>query len=187
MNLPPWLCNKCKYITLSTLVSGTKQLGDRIDVFLQPLIEDLQLLWQGVEIRDAVVNQHFILHVVLMATISDNLAHRNLFGHSKRKGQGCSHCLSEICSLWLKNLNKFAYMGHRRWLPKNYPYRSMDRQFDGTGWHEIHHHISQVRMCTGRLRMSVQFSANGNVELIKEVMMIVMMKGSGIRNPYYGS
>ena len=53
--------------------------------------------------------------------------------------------------------------------------------------HEILHHISQVRMCIGSLRMSVQFSANGNVELIKEVMMIVMMKGSGIRNPYYGS
>ena len=53
--------------------------------------------------------------------------------------------------------------------------------------HEILHHISQVRMCTGRLRMSVQFSANGNVELIKEVMIIVMMKGSGIRNPHYGS
>ena len=23
-------------------------------------------------------------------------------------------------------------MGHRRWLPKNHPYRSMGRQFDGT-------------------------------------------------------
>ena len=55
------------------------------------------------------------------------------------------------------------------------------------GRHEIPHHISQVRMCIGSLRMSVQFSANGNVELIKEVMMIVMMKGSGIRNPYYES
>jgi len=55
------------------------------------------------------------------------------------------------------------------------------------GRHEILHHISQVRICTGRLRMSISFSANRNVKLIKEVMMIVMMKGSGIRNPYYGS
>ena len=78
MNLPPWLCNKRKYIMLSTLVSGPKQPGDRIDVFLQPLIDDLQLLWHGVEVRDAVVNQHFTLHAMLMTTISDNPAHRNL-------------------------------------------------------------------------------------------------------------
>ena len=70
---------------LSTLVSGLKQPGDRIDVFLQPLVEDLQLLWKGVEVRDAIVNKHFTLHAMLMTTISDNSAHRNLFGQSKRK------------------------------------------------------------------------------------------------------
>ena len=86
MNLPPWLCNKRKYIMLSTLVSRPKQPGDRIDVFLQPLVEDLQLLWDGVEVRDAVVNKHFTLHVMLMTTISDNPAHHNLSGQSKRKG-----------------------------------------------------------------------------------------------------
>ena len=116
MNLPPWLCNKCKYIMLSTLVFGLKQPGDRIDVFLQPLVEDLQLLWDGVEVRDAFVNKHFTLHAMLMTTISDNPAHHNLSGQSNRKGQGCSHCLSETCSMRLKNSNKFAYMGHRRWL-----------------------------------------------------------------------
>ena len=46
MNLPLWLCSKRKYIMLSTLVSGPKQPSDRIDVFLQPLVEDLQLLRQ---------------------------------------------------------------------------------------------------------------------------------------------
>ena len=34
MNLSPWLCNKRKYIVLSILVSGPKQPGDKIDVFL---------------------------------------------------------------------------------------------------------------------------------------------------------
>ena len=63
---------------LSILVSGPKQPGDRINVFLQPLVEDLQLLWDGVEVRDAVINKHFTLHAMLMTTISDNLAYRNL-------------------------------------------------------------------------------------------------------------
>ena len=75
MNLPPWLYNKRKYVMLSTLVSGPKQPSDRIDVFLQPLVEDLQLLWEGVEVRDDVVNKHYTLHVMLMTTISDNPAH----------------------------------------------------------------------------------------------------------------
>jgi len=55
------------------------------------------------------------------------------------------------------------------------------------GRQEILHHISQGVMCTGRLRMSEHFSANENMELIMKVMMMVMMKGSRIRNPYYGS
>jgi len=55
------------------------------------------------------------------------------------------------------------------------------------GRHEILHHISQGVMCIGRLRMSLQFSANGNVELIMKLMMMVLMKGSGIKNPYYES
>ena len=57
---------------LSTLVPRLKQPDDRIDVFLRPLIDDLQLLWKGVGVRDAVVNQHFTLHAMLMTTISDN-------------------------------------------------------------------------------------------------------------------
>jgi len=55
---------------LSTLVSRLKQPGDRIDVFLRPLIDDLQFLWKGVVVRDAVVNQHFTLHAMLMTTIN---------------------------------------------------------------------------------------------------------------------
>ena len=38
-NLPPWLCiMNCKYIMLSLLISGPKQLGNDIDVYLAPLI-----------------------------------------------------------------------------------------------------------------------------------------------------
>jgi hypothetical protein len=40
-NLPPWLCKKQKYMMLTILVSGPKQPGDRIDVYLRPLVDDL--------------------------------------------------------------------------------------------------------------------------------------------------
>jgi hypothetical protein len=40
-NLPPWLCHKRKYLLLATLISGPKQAGNDIDVFLEPLMEDM--------------------------------------------------------------------------------------------------------------------------------------------------
>lgn len=133
LNLPPWLCNKRKYIMLSTLVSGPNQPGDRIDVYLRPLIDDMKKLWEGVpQVRDAYSKDRFTLRAMVFTTVSDLPAHRNLSGQSKRKGQGCPHCLDDTCAVWLRNSNKFAYMGHRRFLPMKHPYRNMAHQFDGT-------------------------------------------------------
>jgi hypothetical protein len=39
--LPPWLCHKRKYLLLTTPISGPKQAGIDIDVFLEPLMEDM--------------------------------------------------------------------------------------------------------------------------------------------------
>ena len=43
-NIPPWLCMKRKFMMLSLLISGLKLLGNDIDVYLAPLIEDLKTL-----------------------------------------------------------------------------------------------------------------------------------------------
>ncbi|GKF13504.1 hypothetical protein Tco_0054966, partial [Tanacetum coccineum] len=50
-NLPPWLCMKESNFMLTLLIPGPKSLGKDIDVYLRPLIEDLQVLWdkKGVE------------------------------------------------------------------------------------------------------------------------------------------
>ena len=44
-NLSPGLCMKRKYMMLSMMISGPKQPGNDIDVYLKPLDEDLKLLW----------------------------------------------------------------------------------------------------------------------------------------------
>ncbi|CAM9000585.1 unnamed protein product [Rhodiola kirilowii] len=45
---------KRKYMMLSLLISGPRQPGNDIDVYLAPLIEDLKLLWnEGVRTFDA--------------------------------------------------------------------------------------------------------------------------------------
>jgi hypothetical protein len=50
-NLPPWLCNKRKYIMLSGLIPGPHQPGNDINTYFRPLVDDLKLLWcKGVEV-----------------------------------------------------------------------------------------------------------------------------------------
>jgi hypothetical protein len=45
LNLPPWLCNKQKYIMMSGLISGQQQPGNDIDTYFMTLVEDLKELW----------------------------------------------------------------------------------------------------------------------------------------------
>jgi hypothetical protein len=44
-NIPIWFCHKRKYLMLSILIQGLKQASIDIDVFLQPLMEDMTKLW----------------------------------------------------------------------------------------------------------------------------------------------
>jgi hypothetical protein len=43
-NLPSWLCHKRKYIMLTILIQGPKSAGVDINVFLEPLMEDMTKL-----------------------------------------------------------------------------------------------------------------------------------------------
>jgi len=69
-NLPYWLCMKRNYIMLSMMISGPRQPGNDIDVYLSPLIEDLRLLWdEGVEVFNAYEEVNFNLRALLFCTI----------------------------------------------------------------------------------------------------------------------
>jgi len=74
-NLPPALCMKHKYMMLSMMISGPKQPGNDIDVYLNPLIEDLKLLWnEGVYVFDAFTNEprHLIRPIDFMVYLCTN-------------------------------------------------------------------------------------------------------------------
>ena len=52
-NLPTWLCQKKKYLLLSNLIQGPKHPGIDIDVFLEPLMQEMETLWkEGIDIFD---------------------------------------------------------------------------------------------------------------------------------------
>lgn len=131
-NLPPWLCMKRKYIMLCLLISGPKEPGNDIDVFLQPLIEDLQKLWVGKQVYDAYKKEYFLLRGILLWTISDYPAYSNLSGNIVKGYNGCPVCVDNTKATRLKNYRKCVVMRHRRWLPPFHPYRRQKKEFDNT-------------------------------------------------------
>ncbi|GJU64892.1 hypothetical protein Tco_1246727 [Tanacetum coccineum] len=52
-NTPPWMCMKEIFLMLTMLIPGPKSPAKDIDVYLQPLIKELQELWKGVWTKDA--------------------------------------------------------------------------------------------------------------------------------------
>ncbi|CAM8956964.1 unnamed protein product [Rhodiola kirilowii] len=99
------------YMMLSLLISGPRQPGNDIDVYLSPLIDDLKLLWdEGVRTYDA----------------------------SSIKGyKACPVCGEGTHARYLSNCRKMVYMGHRRFLPRHHPYRRKKASFNGETEHGI--------------------------------------------------
>jgi hypothetical protein len=131
-NLPPWLCMKRKYIMMSLLIQGPRQPGNDIDVYLAPLIEDLQKLWKtGVWVWDAYSKEVFKLRAMVFCTVNDFPAYGNLSGYSTKGAKACPICEDDTQVLRLKYCKKNVFMGHRRFLPVNHPYRRRKKSFNG--------------------------------------------------------
>ncbi|XP_043807679.1 uncharacterized protein LOC122722088 [Manihot esculenta] len=132
-NLPHWLCMKQPYCMLSLLIPGPKAPGNDIDVYLQPLVEELQELWYyRVDTYDAARKENFCLRAAILWTINDFSAYANLSGWSTKGGLAFPTCNKETPSTHLKYGRKFSYMSSHRFLPMNYKWRLNKRSFDGT-------------------------------------------------------
>ncbi|XP_071676619.1 uncharacterized protein [Lolium perenne] len=101
-NLPPWLCMKRKFIMMPVLIQGPKQPGNDIDVYLQPLFEELLQLWSkpGVHAWDEYKQESFNLRALLFVTINDWPALSNLSGQTNKGYNACTHCLDETEGKW---------------------------------------------------------------------------------------
>ncbi|XP_019253815.1 PREDICTED: uncharacterized protein LOC109232499 [Nicotiana attenuata] len=132
-NLPPWLCMKQENFILSMLIPGPNSPGDAIDIYLQPLIEELKELWEvGIVTFDASSKQNFKLHASLLWTINDFPAYGNLSGWSTKGKLACPYCNKDTSSIRLANSKKQCFMGHRHYLPLSHKWRNDKDSFDGT-------------------------------------------------------
>ena len=131
-NLPPWFSMKPEYFMLSLLISGPKSPGNDIDVYLQPLIDELKELWEyGVETYDAFKKQSFQLHAALMGTINDFPAYAMLSGWSTKGNYACPNCNHDVTPKYLPHSKKNCYMDTRRLLDASHPWRKDKKSFNG--------------------------------------------------------
>ncbi|KAL6194567.1 hypothetical protein ACLB2K_035649 [Fragaria x ananassa] len=110
-NLSPNVCMSSKNLMLSLLIPGPKQPGNDIDVYLEPLIDDLKELWtNGVEMYDAYNRATFYLKAILLWTINDFSTYGNLAGLTTKGEFACPICGPDTCSKWLALANKTVYL-----------------------------------------------------------------------------
>ena len=72
------------------MISGPRQPGNDIDVYLSLLIEDLTKLWdEGVLVFDGFRNETCQMRAMLFCTINDFLAYGNLSRYSVKGHRAC--------------------------------------------------------------------------------------------------
>ena len=121
---------------MSMLIQGPTQPGNDINLYLQLLKEELETLWDenGVNTWDASVQEHFPMRAALITTVHDFLGYGYVSGQVCHIHCGCVKCMDDTMYLQLPKepgSSKTVYMGHRRWLEKDDPWRRRGELFNG--------------------------------------------------------
>ncbi|KAL3685350.1 hypothetical protein R1sor_003372 [Riccia sorocarpa] len=125
-NLPPWLATKKFFLHMALLIPGKESVrSSNIDVYLQPLIEELQELWRGVPLTDVSCSpsQAFPLRAMLLWTVNDYPALGLVAGQSTKGVLSCVACGPRVVSEYSSVLHKPLFFGARRWLPLHHRFR----------------------------------------------------------------
>ncbi|XP_015164399.1 uncharacterized protein [Solanum tuberosum] len=126
-NLPPEMCNTSQYIFLNFVIPSPRNPKFLIDVYLQPLINELKQLWiQEVETFDVSLKQNFKLRASLMWTINDFPAYGMLSGWMTAGKLACPYYMENTKSFTLKHGRKNSWFDyHRPFLPMDHEFRNM--------------------------------------------------------------
>jgi len=108
-NLPTWLCTKKFFVMLSLLIPGRKSVTvDVFDVYLEPLVDKLLQLWEGIPAYDIAKEaraRDFTLRAMLLWTIHDFPDYGTVGGFSHQGFAACPCC---DCNL---NAEHFVELG----------------------------------------------------------------------------
>ena len=124
-NLPPHMCMTRPYMFLSTVIPGPHNPTSKIDVYLQPLMDELTLLWsEGVHTYDVHKNETFKMKAALMWTVNDFPAYGMLSGWSTHGALSCPVCQDQLRATYLQYGRKMSWFDcHRCFLPRSHVFR----------------------------------------------------------------
>lgn len=92
-NLPPWMCKNHPNLILSMIIPGPRMVGNNMDIYLQPLVQELNELWcEGLETIDSSKNEMFRMWVSLMWTITGFFGLDILSGWNTHTCYACHSC-----------------------------------------------------------------------------------------------
>src|SRR4051812_30284629 len=116
---------------LTVLIPGDKSPGMKIDVYLQPLIDELKSVWQvGLRTYDVARKNFFDMRAALMWTINDFPAYGILFGWSTHGKLSCPVYMNRIKAFQLKHSRKPSFFDcHRRFHHQNHRFRRNKKAF----------------------------------------------------------
>ena len=145
---------------LTLLISGPKQPGKDIDVYLEPLIDELKQLWEGVVTFDSFKKSEFIMRARVLWAIHDHPALGTLSGCTTHGYFACPICGEETTSVYLPESKKICYMGHRRFLPSGHKFRYDKTNFNNeqelkrppkplTGY-QVEKKVANIKMKVGK-------------------------------------
>ncbi|XP_021757477.1 uncharacterized protein LOC110722515 [Chenopodium quinoa] len=125
-NLPPSMCMKKPFMFLSFLVPGPKNLNGNLDVYMQPLIEELKELWDvGATTYDISQRKNFNLRAAILWTISNFPTYGMISGWATAGKKACPYCLDKLKAFWLEHDGKMSWFDcHRQFLPPEHPFRN---------------------------------------------------------------
>ena len=130
-NLPPDLCMTDPFMFLTAIIPGPHNPKARIDLYLQPLIDELQLLWStGVITYDVSTQQNFFMRAALLWTINDYPAYGMLSGWSTCDRLACAVFMENTKSFRLHHGRKNTWFDcHRQFLPAEHAFRRNKNSF----------------------------------------------------------
>jgi hypothetical protein len=123
-NFAPSGCMEQTNFMTSLLIPGPESPGKVFNVFLEPLMEELQLIWKGVDIIDALSgtrDKMFSLRAGILWCIHDYPTLSTLSGRTRKGYVACIHYYKDPLSKLPKG--KLGYFGHFRFLPKKHHMR----------------------------------------------------------------
>ncbi|KAL0394602.1 UNVERIFIED_CONTAM: hypothetical protein Slati_4426400 [Sesamum latifolium] len=125
------MCISSEYMFLSMVILGPSNPKHLIDVYLEPLIEELQNLWHvGVLTRDSVKDEKFMMRTVLMWTVNELPTYGMAFGWKSVGAMGCPVCMKDTHAFYLQNgRNACHFDCHIQFLPPDHPYHRNKKAF----------------------------------------------------------